>query len=542
MSNHLEMAMIHAIVQLREQGWSARRIARELGINRETVGRHMAAACVKPATPAANPPPGSAALGEGLETSKPATALPNPPPGAAAVPAAAASVPTGPPSVCAPYRALILEKLEQGLSGQRIYQDLGAGGTGPSYDSVKRFLRHLRKTTPVPFRRMEVPPGQEMQVDFGTGAPVTGADGRRRRTYVFRLVLSYSRKAYSEVVYRQTTEDFIACLENAFQHFGGVTRTVVIDNLRAAVKQPDWYDPELTPRLEAFCAHYGIVILPTKAYTPRHKGKVERGVAYVQDNALKGRRFADLAAQNQYLREWEKGVADTRIHGTTRQHVGQIFEQVERPALLPLPAERFPFFHEELRTVHRDGHVAVAQAYYSVPPEYMGRPVWVRWDAHLVKIFNHRREPLAVHVRQEPGRFATAAAHVPQRKTSAVEKGASWLLEQTSRLGPQVGQWAEQMLATRGIPGVRVLVGLLALAKRHAPADLDRACQIAASHQTYRLRGLRELLQESPGEVGLQTAMEFIQTHPLIRSLGEYDALVHDAFCRSETSAPGERP
>ena len=542
MSNHLEMAMIQAILALRARRWSQRRIARELGIDRETVARHLALAA---ANPASNPPPGAAALVEGTAASKPATAVANPPLGAAGDSAVTGGVPTGPPSACEPYRRTIEEKLHEGLSGQRIYQDLAAGGSGPSYHSVKRFLRHLRKTTPLPFRRMEVLPGEEMQVDFGTGAPVVGADGRRRRTYVFRIVLSCSRKAYSEVVYRQTTEDFIACLENAFQHFGGMTRAVVIDNLRAAVKQPDWYDPELNPRLEAFCQHYGIVILPTRAYTPRHKGKIERGIAYVQDNALKGRHFGDLAAQNQYLREWEQGVADTRIHGTTRQHVGKIFEQVERPALLPLPRERFPFFHEDLRTVHRDGHIAVAQAYYSVPPEYVGRQVWARWDAHLVKIFyvkNHRREQLAVHVRQEPGRFATAEAHVPKLKTSAVEKGASWLLEQTSRLGPQVGQWAEQMLAARGIPGVRVLVGLLALAKEHSPADLDRVCQIAASHQSYRLRAVRELLQEVPGEVGVQTAMEFIDTHPIIRGLGEYDALVHDAFCRSAPVAPGERP
>ena len=124
---------------------------------------------------------------------------------------------------------------------------------------------------------------------------------------------------------------------------------------------------------------------------------MERGIAYVKGNGLAGHRFDDLAQQNQHLQEWENGVADTRIHGTTRQQVIKVFEAAERPALLPLPSERFPFFHESLRTVQRDGHVAVAQAYYSVPPEYVGRRVWARWDAHLVKIFNHRREQIAVH-------------------------------------------------------------------------------------------------------------------------------------------------
>jgi hypothetical protein len=278
------------------------------------------------------------------------------------------------------------------------------------------------------------------------------------------------------------------------------------------------------------------LILPTKSYTPRHKGKVERGVDYVQENGLKGHSFPDLAAENRHLAEWEKGVADTRIHGTTRQHVGQVFAEVERATLLPLPAERFPFFHEALRTVHRDGHVAVAQAYYSVPPEYVGRQVWVRWDAHLVKIFNHRREPLAVHARQEAGRFATSEAHIHRHKTTLVERGATYLLQQAARLGPAVAGWSQAMLQARGVEGVRVLVGLLALARRQPGLDLNPACQIAWSHQAYRLRAIRELLQ-APDAGGEQTAFAFLESHPIIRELQEYDALVKDAFRGLEPAA-----
>src|SRR5207244_3489783 len=122
-------------------------------------------------------------------------------------------------------------------------------------------------------------------------------------------------------VYQQTTENFVRCLENAFWYFGGVPQHLVLDNLRAAVQKADWFDPELNPKIEAFAAHYGIAILPTKPYTPRHKGKVERGVDYVQENALKGHSFATLAEQNQHLLNWEHNVADTRVHGTTRQQV-----------------------------------------------------------------------------------------------------------------------------------------------------------------------------------------------------------------------------
>ena len=134
----------------------------------------------------------------------------------------------------------------------------------------------------------------------------------------------------------------ILCLENAFRHFGGVPKTIVPDNLKAAVIKADWYDPDLNPKLRSFCEHYSCALLPTKPRTPWHKGKVERGVDYVQENALKGRTFSSLREQNEHLLNWESVVADTRIHGTTKKQVLKVFEEHERPALQPLPLERFP--------------------------------------------------------------------------------------------------------------------------------------------------------------------------------------------------------
>lgn len=192
---------------------------------------------------------------------------------------------------------------------------------------MKRFARRLKTRGPLPFRRMECAPGAEAQIDFGTGAPIVTADGKRRRTHVFRIVLSHSRKGYSEVVFRQTTEKFIRCMENAFRHFGGVPKTLVIDNLKAAVTKADWFDPELNPKILAFSAHYDTTVLPTKPYMPRHKGKIERGVDYVQNNALKGKTFASLNEQNGYLLEWETQVAaanDSRVAQTTRRRAGAV--------------------------------------------------------------------------------------------------------------------------------------------------------------------------------------------------------------------------
>jgi transposase len=513
MANRLKMAMVQTIVRLLQQGWSYRRIARELDVDRATVARLAAESKPAKAPPGsadeiteskpAKAPPGSEAdaiLSEGERASGSTAAGPGfpsiPSQGKEGLGSPAAVENVRRRSACEPFAAVIVDKLERGLSGQRIYQDLvGEHGFAGSYYSVRRFVAGLGQRRQLPFRRLECAPGAEAQVDFGTGIAIVQPDGRRRRTHVLRIVLSYSRKAYSEVVYQQTSENFIRCLENAFWYFGGVAQRLVLDNLRAAVDKADWFDPELNPKIEAFAAHYGIAILPNKPYTPRHKGKVERGVDYVQENALKGHTFTRLEEQNHHLRNWEQSVADTRVHGTTRQQVGKLFAAAEKAALQPLPCERFPFFHEAQRTVHRDGHVEVAKAYYSAPPEYLGRRLWVRWDARLVRLFNQRFEPLDVHIRQEPGHFSTHDKHVAVEKISGVERGAVWLLTKVRSLGPETTRWAEAMLHDRGVAGVRVLQGLLSLAKQHRSDALAKACATAWSHGAFRLRTLRTLLE-----------------------------------------------
>jgi transposase len=549
MANHLKMALIDTILTLRQRRWSLRRIARELGIHRETVGRYLrrGQAESKPA----NAPigsdlgeteskPANAPIGSepGETESKPANA----PIGAAGSPASPVQgpdpvpEPVGPgrPSACEPWRSVILAKLEQGLSAQRIYQDLVTEhGFASRYPSVRRFVRHLSQGQAWPFRRLECAAGEEAQVDFGGGAAILSPDGRRRRTHVLRIVLSHSRKAYSEAVYRQTTDDFIRCLENAFWHFGGVPQRLVLDNLKAAVSKADWFDPDLNPKIQAFAQHYGVVFWPTRPYLPRHKGKVERGIDYVQDNALKGRTFSRLEEQNDFLGNWEQNVADTRLHGTTRQQVGKVFAEVERAALQPLPVDRFPFYHEGRRVVHRDGHVEVDKAYYSVPPEYLARHVWVRWDARLVRICNERLESIAVHVKHEPGRFSTQPQHIASQKINGIERGAAWLLGQVRRLGPQSSLWAEAVIGERGVEGVRVVQGLLSLAKRHACERLEQACATASSYGCYRLKTIRTLIDK---QAPPQEQFAFMEEHPLIRPLSDYTHFVHVSFQKEVSS------
>lgn len=436
-------------------------------------------------------------------------------------------------SACEPFRAVIEAGLVQGLSAQRLYQDLVSGHGFPgSYDAVKRFVRALESTMPLPFRRMETAPGEEVQVDYGQGAWVIEEDGTRYRPHLLRLILSASRKGYTEAFRRQTTESFIRGLENGFRAFGGVTATVVIDNLKAAVTRVDWFDPEINPKVRDFAAHYGTVFLPTRPAMPRHKGKVEAGVKYAQANALRGRKFVSLAAQNAFLLEWERTVADTRIHGTTRKQVRALFTEVEAPALHPLPASLFPVFEEGQRTVHRDGYVEVQRAYYSVPPEYLGHELWVRWEARLVRIFDPAMNLIAVHARHDSGGFRTDPAHIHTHKRRIIERGAEWLLGRASQVGQATGGWARAMYAQRGPAGIRVLQGLLSMIDDHPPARVERACARALEFGAWRLRDLRALLDTLPP----QTQFSFVSEHPLIRPMAAYGELSPDCFQDPDTS------
>ena len=514
MANILKVNEQNTIEQLAAQGWSRRRIAREMKVDRKTVRRYLEAAAKSPtiSTPGSAPPTESkspistsgTSVGPDLST-------------------ATLEAETGRPSFCDPHRARIEAKVDGGLSAQRIYQDLAVEvAFRGSYQSVKRFVRQLRDQQPQRVWRVEVQPGEEVQIDFGTGAPVVDAQGRRR-PWVLRVILSYSRKAYSEAVFHQTTENLIRCLENALRSFGGGVKIVNLDNMRAAVQKVDWCDPELNPKLASFCRHYGCALMPCRPRTPEHKGKTERGISSLKSNALRGRTFDSLSAQNEFLRHWEKTVADVRIHGTTRKQVTALFAE-EQKSLLPLPPDLFPCFQEGQRTVHRDSYVEVDKAYYSVPPEYIGQEVWARWDGREVRIFNLRWEQIKLHTHLKPGQFdkvlGVGGGHGP------LERQMDYWLGRAQQLGAPCGQWSQGVLQHKGPLGLRSIMGLIGLSDHHSFKTLNDACASALSRGAWRLRDVRALLEQRQREV--QTHLSFAQSHPLIRNLAEYGLFIHN--------------
>jgi DNA replication protein DnaC/transposase len=291
-----------------------------------------------------------------------------------------------------PYRELIELELSRGRNAMGIFQDLvdGHGFTG-GYQSVRRFVRGLRgATSPEARVIIETRPGEECQVDYGTGPMVRDPDSSKyRRTRLFVLTLGCSRKCVRLLVFKSSTRVWAELHEKAFRRLGGSTLVVVLDNLREGVLSPDIYDPGLNPLYRDVLAHYGVTALPCKVRDPDRKGKVESGVNHAQMTPLKGKKFESLEEAQAYLDHWEDNWADKRIHGRTKRQVAAMFAE-EKPFLQALPLEPFRYYQYGVRTVHLDGCVEVEAAYYGAPPGWIGREVNVQWDAMYVRLLDPR--------------------------------------------------------------------------------------------------------------------------------------------------------
>lgn len=519
MANQLTMADINYIKSLAAAGWSRRKIARETGYDRGTIRKYLDPEPPpkmdgSQADPDPCPDPGSPSL-EPNPDSKPSTVI-----------AGNQALET---SVCTPFRATIEALLEKNLTADRIHRELCEDhGFTHSYPSVVRYVRKLKVTQPKRVWRMECEPGEEAQVDFGVARTLRTPEGKLRYSNVLRVTLSHSRKAYTETVPFQNTECFIRALENAFRHFGGTPATLRIDNLKAAVQKADWYDPQLNPKLMAFASHYGTAIIPTRPYTPQHKGKVESDVGYVKRSALKGHEFNSIEEQNAHLKNWESNIADKRIHGTTRKQIIIHFETNEKAALRPLPPDLFPAYQEEQRTVHRDSYIGVKKAYYEVPPEYIGRSVWVRWDSKMVHILDEKMVQIAVHLRLEAGKFSACLGARGQRRGRASATSPYWT-NRAAILGGFVEKWALAMSSNRPDHSIRVLQGLIALEEKHQSIHIDKACEVALASGEYTLGDIKRhliQLEKYPGTILKQEEFPFLEEHPIIRPLSQYQDLL----------------
>ena len=398
-----------------------------------------------------------------------------------------------------------------------IWQNLvDQHGFPARYASVRRFVRKRRgQRTPEAHSVIVTAAGEEGQVDYGDGPMVRHPiSGKYRRTRLFVFTLGYSRKSVRLLTFESSARRWAELHEEAFRRLGGAVRVVVLDNLKEGVLTPDVYDPALNPLYRDVLAHYGAVALPCRVGHPDRKGKVESAIGHTQKTPLKGLRFERLEQEAQaYLDGWEARWADTRIHGTTKRQVAAMFAE-EQPHLLALPLEPFRYYQYGTRTVHLDGCVEVAGAYYAPPPGWLGRVVAVQWDAHHVRLLAPTTgDLLREHRRQGRGRHVIHPDDQPKRTPPTTLS----LLTRAARAGESIGTLCETIHHRDGERGVRRILGVLALVKRHGAAVVAAACIAALELGVADYRFVRRYLErQAPAPLTLR------QVDPLIRELTHY--------------------
>ena len=330
-----------------------------------------------------------------------------------------------------PHREWLAERLRRHRGNADVVrQDLANElGIQVSLRTVQRAVEPLRRelrTEAVATVRYETPPGQQLQIDFGSTAVLVA--GEMQRIHLFVATLGYSRRCYVAVFLHERQSAWLQGLEGAFRHFGGVPQELLLDNARALVTEHNVQTREVkfNDRFHAFCRYWGVAPRACAPHRARTKGKDERGVGYVKRNAIAGHRFASLEALQAHLAYWMREIADVRVHGTTGETPLARFER-EATALKPLPVKA-PFLQvrELTRRVHTDACIELDTNRYSVPWRLIGEAVTVVVAERQVRVLYAGQE-VACH------------AQSPLRRTSVIDRrhlagivggqhaGVSWL-------------------------------------------------------------------------------------------------------------------
>jgi len=405
-----------------------------------------------------------------------------------------------------------------------IYQDLvEVFGFTHRYNSVKRFVRGLKRKDPRQYDRLEFLPGEESQVDYGAGAPTLHEGGKYRRPRLFVMVMKYSGRAFRKVVWKSSKETWCRLHEEAFRYFGGCPQYVTLDNLKEGVIKADIYDPDLNVLYAAMLSHYGVVADPARVNDPNRKGTVENGVKYTQNTALKGRRFDNLEAQNDWLRHWEERWAAVRIHGRAKRQVEEMFQE-ERPYLGPLPLAAFVYFRQEFRTVYDDGTIQVGNCYYAATPAALYSKVVVRIYEEEIEILDPgRMEVIRRHPKSKrPGSLIME----PGERIFNPSRQTDRLLAQAEIIGPHTFSLCETWFNEEGRSGQRRMYGVINLLRRYPARYVEKAAELAKANGLKSSRALRRMVENMVVEDDEKKAAPsgLTQEHPLIRPGEDYAA------------------
>lgn len=483
----LHMIDVKEVLRRWAAGQSDRKIGREAGVDRKTVARYTAAAT-------------KLGFERGREISEDDVH------GVAqCVQARPLVAPTEEWSDVAQHR----ERIERWLAGDaetrplrltKIHTLLARDhGLRASYDTLWRYTHDelAWREKPTTVRVDDPPPAQEAQVDFGKmGLIVDAETGRKRVLWALIVTLVFSRHQFVWPTFRQTTEVVCEGLDRAWMFFGGIVATLIPDNTKAMIKDPDALDAILATAFLDYVQARGIFVDPARVRSPKDKPRVENQVSFVRESWFDGETFIDVGHAQRSAEHWCRDIAGTRIHGTTRRIPREVFESIEKPAMRPAPSELYdvPLWAEKAK-VHPDHHIQIAQALYSVPHPYVRKQVRVRADRKLVKIY-FGTELIKMHERQPPGGRATDPADYPAEKSVYALRDVDTLLRRAREKGTHVGTYAERLLGGP-LPWTRMrqAYALLALCEKFGDGRVEAICQSALAFDVVSVTKISKMLK-----------------------------------------------
>jgi hypothetical protein len=403
------------------------------------------------------------------------------------------------------------ERIEQWLAGQgepralrltKVHTLLVRDhGLHASYDTLWRFatqqLGWRKKTETV--RVDDAPPGQEAQIDFGEmGRLVDVTTGKLRKLWVLIVTLCFSRYQFVWPTFRQTTETVCEGLDRSWRFFGAMSRSLVPDNMSAIIKDPSALNPTLVEAFLDYAQARGIFVDPARVRAPKDKPRVENQVPYVRESWFDGERFLDLDDARRSAEHWCRDVAGTRVHGTTRRVPREVFESIEKPAMLAAPDAPFDVPTWVLKAkVHPDHHIQVAHALYSVPNRYLRKHVRVRADKTQVKIY-FGTELIKIHPRQQPGGRSTDPSDYPADKAVYALRDVDTLLAKSKEKGAHIGIYAGRLLGGP-LPWTRMrqAYALLGLCQKYGDGRVEAVCQSALAFDVINVVRIAGMLKSA---------------------------------------------
>lgn len=457
--------------------------ARSLGVNRRTVRKYVSKAREKGYVPGSSPPPEGwrafvrEKLPESVGRTQPSEAM----------------------SRIGDLHQEVVEGLEQ-TTAATVWQRLrDERGLRVSLNSFYRYLRrHIaqgKRVKGITIRRGEAAPGEVVEVDFGTlGIWWDPLGRRRRRVYAFIMVLGHSRHMFVWITLTIDRRAWVQAHIEAFEFFGGVPRRVVLDNLKSGVLKPDIYDPKFNRTYEELSRHYGFIVDPARARTPREKPVVERMVPYARGSFWKGREFGPLEEMQASARRWCLEVAGRRVHGTTGLQPLAHFREMEEPALKPLPLEPFEMTTWTRAKVGPDCHIQVGRSLYSIPYLYVGKTVDVRLTETMVQCFLEE-EVVKVHSRVAPGRRNTDWRDYPPEKARILRENPEWCRRRAAETGESVAWVVGTLLDGHAQHYLRQARGVLRLIDVYGRERLAAACQRARAFGDPSYRTVKGVLE-----------------------------------------------